>query len=283
MTGRSSFLQRLFRRPAKQAPVSSHDDSQERILHKLDALDSQLTTLLQRASSALPTPEQHVDNELGGRLDALQQGLAAIEKQLQRAGREQLKANALVEAQQEQARTALEALEAAGARREEALGGIGKQIASAQENARLDLIRQFLPALDGLDEALRAGEEILGKPVAEQRQLTLFERMRSRTTVLTPEEERLRGALQGWLHGLTFVRERLLKVLEGEDVRPIEALHAPFDPMLHIALQALPATPETPPGSVVAVLRGGYTVGERVLRHAEVAVAQEWERSVPET
>ncbi|MBC8074990.1 MAG: nucleotide exchange factor GrpE, partial [Chloroflexales bacterium] len=127
--------------------------------------------------------------------------------------------------------------------------------------------------------ALRAGEELLGRPLPA-RAPTLFERMRARTPVPSTEDLRLRDAVRAWLHGLTFVRQRLLDSLAAEDIRPIEALGGPFDPTLQVALQAVPANGEET-GTVVAELRRGYTVGQRVLRHAEVAVAAELAREVP--
>jgi molecular chaperone GrpE len=85
--------------------------------------------------------------------------------------------------------------------------------------------------------------------------------------------EALRGALDSWLVGLTFVRQRLLDVLAAEGVRPMDAEGQPFDPRLHVALEVVPAGDELPPGTVAAELRRGYLVGDRVLRHAEVAVS----------
>jgi molecular chaperone GrpE len=70
------------------------------------------------------------------------------------------------------------------------------------------------------------------------------------------------------------VRERLLATLAAEGIRPMTALGQPFDPQLHMAMEVTPAAAETPAGTVTAVIRQGYLAGERVLRHAEVAVAR---------
>jgi anti-sigma factor RsiW len=87
--------------------------------------------------------------------------------------------------------------------------------------------------------------------------------------------EEARAALDAWLVGLTFVRQRLLDTLAAEGVRPMDAEGQPFDPQRHIALEVVPADNGLLPGAVAAELRRGYMVGERVLRHAEVAVAQD--------
>jgi molecular chaperone GrpE (heat shock protein) len=42
-----------------------------------------------------------------------------------------------------------------------------------------------------------------------------------------------------------------------------------------VALEVVPSGQNQPPGTVVAQLRQGYLVGDRVLRYAEVAVAGE--------
>src|SRR5262245_9255124 len=199
------------------APAQPNADV-ERLLRRLDALDYTLTTLANRPA---PQPD--------GQLADLQALLAGIEKQLARNGREQLKANALVEAQQEQTRSALELLDEAATRREETLIELQQRLPDAEAAARLELAQRILPAIDGLDEALRAGEAMLGQPVAS-RAPSLFERMRARVPPPTPENIRLRSAVRSWLQGLTFVRQRLFDLLAAEDVRPIPALGLPFDP-----------------------------------------------------
>ena len=196
-----------------------------RIARRLDALDATLTALAQH-------PAPHYDDQLA----SLREALASVEKQVGRSGREQLKANALVEAQQEQARALLEELTQRDARRDDE---------SPVARARLEVAQRTLPALDGLDEALRAGQELLGRPLPA-RPATLFERMRARTPMPSPEELRLHDAVRAWLHGLTFVRQRLLDSLAAENILPIDALGLPFDPTLHIAMQAVPANDDEP-------------------------------------
>jgi molecular chaperone GrpE len=69
------------------------------------------------------------------------------------------------------------------------------------------------------------------------------------------------------------VRQRLLGVLADEGIMPIAAEGQSFDPHLHVALEVVPPSDDLPPGHVAAELRRGYMAGERVLRHAEVAVS----------
>jgi molecular chaperone GrpE len=206
---------------------------------------------------------------------ALHQALASLEKQINRAGREQLKANSLVEAQAEHFNAALEALRAADARREAEITLLRDQNRAAEAAARLEVVRAILPVIDGLDEALRSGQQLLDRPAPPAVRPGLFGRLRRRAPVPAAPDRGLREGMAAWLVGLTFVRQRLLDLLAAEAVVPIEAQGQPFDPQRHVALDVVPAGATLPPGTVAAELRRGYLVGQRVLRHAEVAVAKE--------
>lgn len=86
----------------------------------------------------------------------------------------------------------------------------------------------------------------------------------ARTTPETPGEEKL-------LAGLVSTRDQILDVLGREGLRPIDAKGRPFDPSLHEAVSG---------GGdghlvVVAELRRGYVMGDRLLRPAMVEVAAE--------
>ncbi|MGI8551511.1 MAG: nucleotide exchange factor GrpE [Dehalococcoidia bacterium] len=81
------------------------------------------------------------------------------------------------------------------------------------------------------------------------------------------------AALESWLQGLLLIERRLLALLEGEGVRPIATLGRSFDPDQHLAV-AVTQTSDAPDGTVIGEDLRGYTLGERVLRHAEVVVAR---------
>jgi molecular chaperone GrpE len=85
-------------------------------------------------------------------------------------------------------------------------------------------------------------------------------------------------ATSAWLQGLALVRDRFVSLLAGEGIQAIDALHQPFDPRLHVAVEAEMRT-DAPPDTVVRVLRKGYRQRERVLRYAEVVVAREMEHT----
>jgi molecular chaperone GrpE (heat shock protein) len=205
---------------------------------------------------------------LEARIDALQVTVAALEKQISRAGREQLKANALAEVQAERLAAALEALRGAGARH-------AGELEAATTEARLQLARAMLPTIDGLDEAIRAGELMLAHHAAQEPADALLRRLLhgGPPPEARPEAAALRGAMRAWLEGLALVRRRLLDALAAEGIALIAAVGRPFDPRRHIAVEVLPA--DAPGGVVLQEVRRGFLAGERVLRHVEVAVAGE--------
>jgi molecular chaperone GrpE len=75
-----------------------------------------------------------------------------------------------------------------------------------------------------------------------------------------------------WLEGIAAIDRKLRALLESEGVTPIEALGRPFDPACHEALSHVPGTGR-PEDEIVAELRRGYRIRDRVLRPALVAVS----------
>jgi molecular chaperone GrpE (heat shock protein) len=216
---------------------------------------------------------------------ALREGVAALDKQLGRVGREQFKANTLEEAQQRQAQTALEQLRDLSARREADLAVLRDQLRADQSAQRLTVIQQLLPALDGLDEALVAGQRLLAvkpalEPATPSAPFTLRQRVefvlgrRELPQVVVQQTGAWRESVTSWLQGIELVRARLLHVLSAENVQPIDALGETFDPHRHIAIETAPATDGIAPGTIVEEYRRGYQVGDRILRASEVVVAK---------
>lgn len=76
-----------------------------------------------------------------------------------------------------------------------------------------------------------------------------------------------------WLEGIHLIERRLQGLLEAEGVTHIEAKGKPFDPWEHEALFSI-ETREQEAGTVADVIRPGYKLHDRVLRAAQVAVAQ---------
>jgi molecular chaperone GrpE len=80
-------------------------------------------------------------------------------------------------------------------------------------------------------------------------------------------------ALKSFLEGVQLTERELLNVLERHGVTRIEPLGQKFDPHCHQAMYEV-QKPEVPEGTVVEVMQSGYTIGDRCLRPALVAVAK---------
>lgn len=76
-----------------------------------------------------------------------------------------------------------------------------------------------------------------------------------------------------WAEGVELVYRKFMTILEAEGVKKIEAEGTEFNPEFHEALLQEPAE-GVESGVVTAVLQPGYTHKDRVLRPAQVKVAQ---------
>jgi molecular chaperone GrpE len=75
------------------------------------------------------------------------------------------------------------------------------------------------------------------------------------------------------LEGIELTERELLKVLEKHGVKKLDPEGAKFDPHRHQAMYEVPDE-SIPAGTVIQVVQPGYTIGERVLRPALVAVTK---------
>jgi molecular chaperone GrpE len=76
------------------------------------------------------------------------------------------------------------------------------------------------------------------------------------------------------LEGVELVRQQFLAKLEAFGVTPLPALHQTFDATRHEAVTTAAVADPAKDGTVVAVLKQGYGVGDDVLRPASVVVGQ---------
>lgn len=91
--------------------------------------------------------------------------------------------------------------------------------------------------------------------------------------------ERARAAFEGQGEGLDAVKEgieliysKLLRTLESEGLKPMEAKGEPFDADLHESVAQFPAPSEDQKGRVIEVLEKGYFLNDKVIRYAKVVV-----------
>ena len=77
-----------------------------------------------------------------------------------------------------------------------------------------------------------------------------------------------------WVEGVRIIEKNLKAMLESEGVTSIEAEGKPFDPWEHEAIMSLRSN-DHEPGIVAQVIRPGYKMRNKILRAAQVAIAQE--------
>lgn len=109
-----------------------------------------------------------------------------------------------------------------------------------QIDSSSSIIKKVLPVLDDLDRALS------NSPVDDN------------------------GA--EWAKGIALVQRKLVTILENENVKPIDAENAIFNPNIHEAI-AMEESETHESGQIIEVLQQGYMIGERVLRPTLVRVA----------
>jgi molecular chaperone GrpE len=128
-----------------------------------------------------------------------------------------------------------------------------KELAKDAERSRREVIISLLEVVDNLDRAIdtaRSSESERAKPPGNENKL---------------------------LQGVELVRSQFLAKLDGFGVKRISSEGAVFDPLLHEAVSAVPATDPAQDGVIVGVVRQGYLIGDEVLRPALVAVAKSGE------
>jgi molecular chaperone GrpE len=106
------------------------------------------------------------------------------------------------------------------------------------QNAVGSIIKRYLPILDDLERALAA-----------------------------------RPADLAWVDGIELIYRKLKAILEAEGLKRIEAEGQIFDPNFHEAIIQEPSEGHES-GQIIAVVQNGYMLGERVIRPAQVRVAQ---------
>lgn len=154
--------------------------------------------------------------------------------------------------------------------------------------------------LESLRELLKTKEEEIAKEKKEYMFLMAeFDNFRKRT--LRERSELIKNAsekaLQGLLpivddfergldaikdssdaeavkEGMSLIHNKFIKYLGDNGVKAMDSTGADFDPDLHEAVAMVPADETTPAGKIKDTVQKGYTINDKVLRHAKVVVAQ---------
>ena len=79
---------------------------------------------------------------------------------------------------------------------------------------------------------------------------------------------------ENYKKGVTMTLDKAAKALDALHVEEIEALGKAFDPNIMNAVQQVPAEEGQESGTVVTVYQKGYKLGDKIVRHATVVVAE---------
>ena len=80
--------------------------------------------------------------------------------------------------------------------------------------------------------------------------------------------------VEGLKEGVDLIYNKFMKYLESQQVKPMESTGTDFDADIYEAVTTFPAPDESIKGKVIDTVQKGYTINEKVLRHAKVVVGQ---------
>lgn len=79
---------------------------------------------------------------------------------------------------------------------------------------------------------------------------------------------------EAYKKGVTMTLDKAAKALAALQITEIEAEGKPFDPAVMNAVSQVPAPEGVESGAVVTVYQKGYRIGDKIIRHATVVVAE---------
>jgi molecular chaperone GrpE len=119
---------------------------------------------------------------------------------------------------------------------------LARELEQRLELATGHLLADFLPVLDNLDRALQSAVQ--------------------------------RPALEALLEGINLVRTQFLNVLGRHGLKPLDRQGQPFDPSLDEAMTTVEVSDPRQQNLVLQEWEKGYTLHDKVLRPAKVAVGK---------
>ncbi|MBY6203469.1 nucleotide exchange factor GrpE [Halomonas denitrificans] len=171
-----------------------------------------------------------------------------------------------------------ESPEADAADQESADAGSGR--AEAADGAQADLgarVERLTEALARSQAEMVNQERRLEREMDKARKFALERVMRDFVPVLDSLDQAMESVGDGdgssAVEGLALTRKLALKVLEAHGLETIDPAGKPFDPSWHEAMTAVPSE-DAEPDSVIEVLQKGYALNGRLLRPARVVVAK---------
>ena len=173
-------------------------------------------------------------------------------------------------------------------------GELGPQAAEAgltMESLQADVARLSQEVEYNWQQFLRAAADLENyrKQAARQREDAVAATRRSMLMIILSVVDTLERAIEhasgasaaeggaaatAIADGLRLAHRHVVDRLATMGARPMETIGQPFDPRVHEAVEAVPATGIITAGTVVGEVQRGYLLGDEVLRPARVRVAQ---------
>jgi molecular chaperone GrpE len=132
----------------------------------------------------------------------------------------------------------------------------------AERRGRAQVARGLVPAVDSLERALQAAGVDLVPPDGTGLAAGEAEEPASREV----------SAHEALAAGVALVHGEIVGALRSAGVESFDPAGEKFDPSLHEALSARPATDGEEPGIVAETLQRGYALGDVLIRPARVVV-----------
>lgn len=80
--------------------------------------------------------------------------------------------------------------------------------------------------------------------------------------------------LEAIKEGIRLIHSKFVDYLSRQGVKSIQTADAAFDEELHEAIATFPAPEESLKGKIIDCVKKGYTLNDKVIRHAHVVVGQ---------
>lgn len=117
-----------------------------------------------------------------------------------------------------------------------------KEKAGIIKYASADIMTAILPVIDDMERAVESSKKIDNADIIKE--------------------------------GMDLIFNKLMRILESKGLKKISPKNELFDTDYHEAIALIPAPDEESIGKVMDCARDGYLLDDKVLRHAQVAVAQ---------
>jgi len=178
--------------------------------------------------------------------------------------------------------TNTEETEAEAQAAEEAAAATAEEAPQAEENA-LEALEEKLKEQEDKNLRLRAEFENFRKRTIKEKAELIINGAEKTVQAMLPVVDDMERALdnaqksddvEALREGMDLIYKKLMKALEGLGVKPIDAVGKEFDVDFHEAIAMVPGMGDDKKGKVIDCVQTGYTINDKVIRHAKVAVGQ---------